>query len=72
MNKICRLSKFKVSKQSFQAGGNITIQYDSKFTDQTVTSTAADDAWFRAFKKGCDNSNINIAPKIFPAGTFNI
>ena len=69
MDKNYGLHKFKVSKQSFQAGGNITIQYDSKFTDQTVTSTAADDVWFGAFKKGCDNSNINIAPKIFPAGT---
>jgi len=52
-----------------EAGGNISIQYEQKFTDQTVTSTAEDDLWFRAFKAGCDKSNVKFALRIFPAGT---
>ena len=53
----------------FQAGGNISIEYQRKCTDQTVTSTAEDDLWFRAFKIGCGKSNLKFDLKIFPAAT---
>lgn len=52
-----------------EAGGNITVQFVQKFTDQTMTSTAEDDMWFRAFKAGCEKSKIKFGLKIFPAGT---
>ena len=45
------------------------MHFDQKFTDQTMTSTSEDDMWFRAFKAGCDKSNIKVGLKIFPAGT---
>ena len=53
----------------FQAGGSISIEYQRKCTDQTVTSTAEDDLWFRAFKTGCEKSNLKFDLKIFPAAT---
>jgi len=52
-----------------EAGGNISIEYQRKCTDQTVTSTAEDDLWFRAFKIGCEKSNLKFDLKIFPAAT---
>ena len=52
-----------------KAGGNITVEFKQKFTDQTMTSTADDDMWFRAFKAGCEKSKIKYGLKIFPAGT---
>jgi len=59
----------QLNKWCEEAGGNITVHFAQKFTDQTMTSTAEDDMWFRAFKAGCDKSNVKFSPKIFPAGT---
>ena len=55
--------------QLFQAGGDIKAEYVQKFTDQTLTSVAENDPWFKAFKVATDKHNLEIAPRIFPAGT---
>lgn len=52
-----------------QAGGDIESEYIQKYTDQSFTSVAEDDPWFKAFKKATDKNNLKISPCIFPAGT---
>ena len=47
----------------------IELQFVQKFTDQTMTSVAADDPWYKAFMKAADKHNLEIAPRIFPAAT---
>jgi len=62
--------KLPMSKFARQiAGGQIDVQFMQKFTDQTMTSVAENDPWFKAFSSGCVISGIKIAPRIFPAGT---
>ena len=54
----------------FKAGGQVEIEYMQKFTDQSVTSVADNDMWFKAFRRGaCDLSGLKIATRIFPAAT---
>ena len=53
----------------FEAGGGVTIEFMNKFTDRTLTSVAAGDPWFAAFKKGCDASGIETQPRIFSGAT---
>ena len=45
------------------------MEFIQKFTDQSLTSTASSDPWFKAFKSATDLHNLKISPQIFPAGT---
>ena len=37
--------------------------------DQTLTSIAEKDPWYQAFMKGAKKHDLEIVPRIFPAGT---
>ena len=52
-----------------EAGGGIDLEFDLKMTDQSVTSTAMDDPWYKAFKTATDKHGLKVEPRIFPAGT---
>ena len=45
------------------------MHFEQKFTDQTMTSVAKKDPWFQAFMKAAKKHELEIAPRIFPAGT---
>ena len=57
------------SRCDFFITDGIELQFVQKFTDQTMTSVAADDPWYKAFMKAADKHNLEIAPRIFPAAT---
>jgi aminoacylase len=52
-----------------EAGKGIEVVYEQKFTDQTLTNVAKDDPWFQAFMRAAVTNGLDIAPRIFPAGT---
>ena len=52
-----------------EAGGGIDIHFEQKFTDQTLTSVASEDPWYQAFMRAVKKHDLDIAPRIFPAGT---
>lgn len=52
-----------------EAGEGIEMEFLQKFTDQTLTSVAEEDPWYRAFKRASEKHNLKIKPRIFPAGT---
>ena len=65
------LDKFEamLNKWVEEAGSGIELEYAQKFTDQTLTSVAKEDPWYQAFMRGVNKHNLEIAPRIFPAGT---
>ena len=65
------LDKFEamLNKWVEEAGPGIELEYAQKFTDQTLTSVAKEDPWYQAFMRGVNKHNLEIAPRIFPAGT---
>ena len=52
-----------------QAGGDIDLHFEQKFTDQTMTSVSKEDPWFQAFTRAAEKHQLKIEPRIFPAGT---
>lgn len=45
------------------------MEFLQRNTDQTLTTVAENDPWFKAFKKATNKHILTIEPKIFPAGT---
>ncbi len=46
------------------------MQFLQKCTDQTLTSVAADDPWYKAFCRAVvDKHKLKVKPQIFPAAT---
>lgn len=58
-----------IRKWVAEAGQGIDISFEQKFTDQTLTSVAAEDPWYQAFMRAANKHKLEIAPRIFPAGT---
>ena len=52
-----------------EAGSGIEVKFKNKHTDQTMTSVAESDKWYQAFMKGAAKHELEITPRIFPAGT---
>ena len=52
-----------------EAGSGIEVNFEAKYTDQTLTSVAENDPWYQAFMKGAAKHELEITPRIFPAGT---
>merc|ERR1712150_28417 len=61
--------QYLINKWLEEAGSGIELEYNQKFTDQTLTSVAKEDPWYQAFMRGVNKHNLEIAPRIFPAGT---
>ena len=40
-----------------------------KFADQTMTSVAENDPWYKSFKSATDKHNLKLDTRIFPAAT---
>ncbi len=59
----------KIRKWAEEAGGGIEFVFEQKFTDQTLTSVAENDPWYVAFMKAAKKHDLDIATRIFPAGT---
>jgi len=66
-----KLEKFEgmIRKWIGEAGEGIELEFVQKFTDQTMTSVANDDPWYRAFMKAANKHKLEIQPTIFPAAT---
>ena len=52
-----------------EAGSGIEVMWDQKMSDRTLTSVAQDDPWYQAFMKGAAKHDLEVVPRIFPAGT---
>ena len=65
------LDKFEAMLNQWikDAGSDIEVKYEQKFMDQTLTSIAEKDPWYQAFMKGAKKHDLEIVPRIFPAGT---
>lgn len=59
----------QIMKWIDEAGGDIDVIFKQKFTDQTLTSVAKNDPWYQAFMRAANKHELDIAPRIFPAGT---
>ena len=59
----------QINKWIEEAGGGIEMHFDQKFQDQTLTSVAETDPWYLAFMRAAKKHELEIAPRIFPAGT---
>ena len=59
-----------IKKWVEEAGSGIEIQFEFKpIDDQTLTSVAKEDPWYQAFMRGANKHNLEIVPRVFPAGT---
>lgn len=52
-----------------EAGEGLEMEFVQKFTDQTMTSVAADDPWWAAITGAFQKHKLTVKPQIFPAGT---
>jgi len=52
-----------------EAGSDLEMEFMQKFTDQTMTSVAADDPWWSAVTAAFNKHSLKVRPQIFPAGT---
>jgi len=58
-----------IRKWMEEAGSGLELEFLQKFTDQTLTSTAADDPWYSALVAAFNKHGLKVKPQIFPAGT---
>ena len=52
-----------------EAGEGLTLEFQQKFTDQTLTSVAESDSWYSGLRAAFSKHSLTIKPQIFPAGT---
>jgi len=58
-----------IRKWMEEAGAGLELEFLQKFTDQSLTSTAADDPWYSALAAAFTKHGLKVRPQIFPAGT---
>ena len=65
------LKKFMAQLERWceEAGGDIDMEFLQKSINDQMTSVAENDPWFKALLRATGRRNINLTPKIFPAGT---